>query len=403
MRFAVHVRADLKERLNALASEMSAWDGAARVSEAETQQIRERIEFFEHTAHRPGLTLAGVDGSGDYPALSYGDSFVYVTVAQGTLYTSDPHSGLRELPCPGTELLDFCWIPEDEVQRFESINGAFTRMVGQPIEDVIAASDYAQLKERHARRKSSVSELAAELIRPHAADTGNLAIQLRSVGELSSALKLIRSHEAPRYVLLDSTMTLPFVSRAKNSLFQEHLKRLCCVEARHRGIGFLALSKSHGLPSIELIETLADEAAGQRSTEHWYLRLPRPGQDDWQLSLLKDRTVPPHGAVSYLVRFHRNVPVMRLDLDQHFWESHLRGATDAETRLNEQRLFEDLDHASHDQRAYGYPYPIKAGHDRASMTEAERVALRKMIIDAAVAAGMRRANFKNASAATGHA
>ena len=122
MRFAVHLRADLKERLNVLAGEMSAWDGSVRVGEVEAQQIRERVTFFEHTTHRPGLTLAGVDGSGDYPALSYGDSFVYVTVAQGTLYTSDPHSGLKELPCPGTELLDFCWIPEDEVQRFESID-----------------------------------------------------------------------------------------------------------------------------------------------------------------------------------------------------------------------------------------------------------------------------------------
>jgi hypothetical protein len=93
---------------------------------------------------------------------------------------------------------------------------------------------------------------------------------------------------------------------------------------------------------------------------------------------------------------------MRLDIDERYWETHVRGADDSETLANEKRLFEDLDYVSHDQRAYGYPYPIKAGHDRASLTEAERMALRKMIMDAAVEAGMNRSLFKNASMATGH-
>ena len=74
----------------------------------------------------------------------------------------------------------------------------------------------------------------------------------------------------------------------------------------------------------------------------------------------------------------------------------------AARRANEMRIFQDLDYASHDQRCYGYPYPIKAGHDRASLTEAERVALRKMIIAAAVSAGMKRSLFRSAAAATGH-
>jgi hypothetical protein len=227
---------------------------------------------------------------------------------------------------------------------------------------------------------------------------------LRSTGELSAALRLIRSEPRLDYVLYDSTLSLPFVSRAKNSLFHEHLKRLCCVEARARSIGFLALSKSHGMPSIEEIERLAVSAAGgePRVAEHWFLRLPTKARDGWQLKLVEQRNVPPQGAVSYLVRFHRNVAVMRLDVDERYWESHLRGDSESSTLKNEKHLFEDLDYACHDQRAYGYPYPVKAGHDRASLTQPERVALRKLIIDAAVSAGMRRSLFKNASAATGH-
>jgi hypothetical protein len=93
---------------------------------------------------------------------------------------------------------------------------------------------------------------------------------------------------------------------------------------------------------------------------------------------------------------------MRLDVDERYWEQFIcREAAEATAR-NEAKLFEDLDYASHDQRAFGYPYPIKAGHDRASLTEAERTVLRKMIVDAAVDAGMNRKQFKSASVATGH-
>jgi hypothetical protein len=94
---------------------------------------------------------------------------------------------------------------------------------------------------------------------------------------------------------------------------------------------------------------------------------------------------------------------MRLDVDINYWQQYLRGADDAVTSANEARVFSDLDYASHDQRAFGYPYPIKACHDRTSMKMAERVVLRKQIVDAAVGAGMKRTLFKDVSIATGHA
>ena len=80
----------------------------------------------------------------------------------------------------------------------------------------------------------------------------------------------------------------------------------------------------------------------------------------------------------------------------------VKGDSEEEARNNEKKIFEDLDYASHDQRCYGYPYPIKAGHDRASMTQPERVAMRKQIIDAAVRAGRKRSLFRDASQETGH-
>jgi hypothetical protein len=405
MRFDLHVRAGVRERLSALAEEMVSWEGSPRIAEAEADKVQQVIRSFEHAQRRDYFVLGGVDGSGDYPSLSYGDSFVYVTAAHGIRYASDPVTGLREVAGQGPVVIEFSWLPEDDLRRPTALDAAFERMVGASITWVIEESDYRLLKAARSGKPNTVADLAAELIRPHAADSGNLAIQLRSTGELAAALQLIRSDPAPRYVLCDSTMSLPFVSRARNSLFHEHLKRLCCVEARSRGIGFFALSKSHGLPAIEHIERLAAQALGCRErkvAEHWYFRLPVERRDGWKLSLVDHRNVPPPGAVTYLVRLHKNVPVMRLDMDEQFWERTVKGRISEETIANEQRIFQDLDYASHDQRCYGYPYPIKAGHDRASLTEPERVALRKMIIDAAVTAGMKRSLFRNVSAATGH-
>jgi hypothetical protein len=89
--------------------------------------------------------------------------------------------------------------------------------------------------------------------------------------------------------------------------------------------------------------------------------------------------------------------VMRLDMDRYWWEQRIQGNPEAE-----QKLFAELDYCGHDQRAYGYPFPIKACHDRTRLSLAERLVMKKQIIDAAVAQGMKRSLFKDVSMATGH-
>ncbi len=405
MRHDLAIRSVVRGKLKGLAEQMASWEDSPCIDEKEEARITQAIRAYDHTTSRENLVIAGVDGTGDFPSLSYGDSFVYITLAQGTRYQSDHLCGLREVAPELEPLIEFTWLPEDDSHARRALDAAFESLAGAPIADVIARSDYRQLKREGSGRASPVAELLDNLIRPHATDTGNVAIQLRSSAELGAALRLIMDEPAPNYVLLDSTFSLPFVNRARASLFFEHLKRLCCVEARARGVGFFALSKSHGMPSMEHIERLAavaPELQGRDKPEHWFMRLPTPSRDGWELSILGNRHVPPTAAVSYLVRFHKNTPVMRLDMDLGYWEQYVRCSTPAETLAREQRIFEDLDYASHDQRAYGYPYPIKAGHDRASLTRPERVALRKMIIDAAVAQGMRPQLFRNVSQATGH-
>lgn len=405
MRFDVHLRAGIRQRLDSLAQEMGAWETRSRLDDVEVERLREAIQPFGHaTAFRP-VVIGGVDGTGDFPSVAYGDSFVYTVLAQATRYEAAHLSGLREVAPALPPVVEFVWLAEEADRRAEALDAAFAALAGASVDSVIEVSDYRMLKARASGGPATTQALREKLIRPHAADAGNIAVQLRSTAELGAALRLIRDGGGLQYVLTDGTLSLPFVGQREGSLFYEHLKRLCCVEARRHGIGFLALSKSHGLPGIETVEDLSLEKLTPglgRTAEHWYLRLPQREVDGWDLSLSAGRRIPPPGAVTYLVRFHRTTPVMRLDMDRHFWRARVRGDNEGATRANERRLFEDLDYASHDQRCYGYPYPIKAGHDRASLTEPERVALRKQIVDAAVRAGLPRTLFRDAALATGH-
>jgi hypothetical protein len=387
-------------KLGKLVADMSAWEGKARIDDDEAAQIRSSIRSFRHTTtYEAPFLIGGVDGSGDYPCLTYSDSFVSIANASGTVYRTDSIHGLSEVASVADPNLELVWLQEDRESARPFWIEALSNLAGVPVDAVIAESDYRDLKDSVSHHRHGIVELEENLILPAASDTSNVAIQLRSCAELGAAYRLIRHSAGCRYVLMDTTLSLPMVTRKQLSLFYEHLKRLCCVEARAKGTVFMTISKSHGLPCIDIVEQLAAQACGtgDRAAEHWYLRLPVPGHDDWQLSLIESRTIPPVGAVTYLVRFHRNTPVVRMEIDRVYWETHLKDDPSAE-----EKIFNELDYASHDQRSYGYPYPIKACHDRVRLSMNERSALKKQIIEAAVAKGMKRSLFRDVSTATGH-
>jgi hypothetical protein len=237
------------------------------------------------------------------------------------------------------------------------------------------------------------------LIVPPAHDAGNVGVQLRTTAELSAALHLIELVPKGAFVLTDGTMSLPFVQRERQSLFFEHLRRYCCVRARERGVHFIAISKSHGLPSGVRLDDAAREKLGVPEPEHWFMRVPDLERDGWSPWPPDGPRVPPVGAISFLLRLHRSTPIMRVDVDARFWETQV-GTTGQQEAARQ--MFCALDYVSHDQRCYGYPYPIKAAHDRGSLTEQERVVLRQQLVEAAVQAGMRRTAFRDASQQTGH-
>lgn len=385
------------DKAEALATEMASWESKPRLDEETAGQILGAIVPFSHTNRTDDFRIAGVDGSGDYPSFTYADAFVYVATASGTVFRTDALHGLVEEQVLVEPNLELVWLPEDRDKAEGQWLIAFSSLAGLDVAKVIAESDYTALKRAHAGSGAGIEHL----VLPRASDTSNCGIQLRSCAEWGAALRLIECDPPCRYVLMDTTLSLPFIKTKDNSLFHEQLKRLCCVRARERGVCLFTISKSHGLPSIELIENLAREKRAlpeSKTAEHWFLRLPMPGIDEWTLDgLIEGRQIPPVGAVSYLFRLHKNTPVMRLDMDRVWWEAELKDDSDGE-----RRVFQELDYCSHDQRAYGYPFPIKACHDRTRLSNAERLVLKKQIIDAAVAKGMSRSLFRDASAATGH-
>lgn len=400
MNSSLGTSAAFRERLKEVAKRMASYQEGIAIEQDEADRLTDAITRFEHTSavEKPFL-VGGVDGSGDYPNVQFADSFVYVATANAVAYRTSVVSGLTEVAHGIAPIREPIWLPAPSDEKDRLLDEAFGWLVGRSVLDVVSGSDYIALKSAQCRASFTAESLVADLIRPPAHDAANLAVQLRSTAELGCALRLLEMSEPPKYVIVDTTMSLPLLDNRRRSLFFEHVKRLCCVEARNRGIGFFSLSKSHGLPRIDLIESLARDKFGlgrPDEAEHWFLKMPHG------LTLAEGRRIPPPGAVSYLVRFHRNVPVLRLDMDVEYWGRFIRSDDPTEELANECRMFQELDYCGHDQRCYGYPYPVKAGHDRASLTKDERTMVRRLVEDAAVAEGTSRALFQSASMMTGH-
>jgi hypothetical protein len=400
MSYNFQTRNSVREQVRELAEAMRVWNEKPSYTEPERKALRDRIAFFNHTTKINSFLCAGVKGGGDFPAVSYSNSYVYAALAYATIYKPDAVSGLRENSPAPQSIFQFAFLKEDEAHWADHIDSFFSSLVGESITEIIDQSDYRQLKASESRKAVSVEVLRRNLIRPQAGDAGNWGIQLKTTAEFGLVLNLIRNYQDVSYILVDGTLSLPLVSNPDTSLFYEHLKRLCCIEAGKRKIGIISLTPHHGISGIEILEELAREKLGLSSgdkAEHWYIRFPVPQNDHWTTPLSQTRRIPPPGAVTYILRFHHTTQIMRVDIDRKYWLDFIRSTTEAKTKANEQHLFENLDYLTHDQRCFGYPYPLKSAQNRASLTKAERKTIRKMIIDAAVEAGMKRSLFRENS------
>lgn len=405
MHFDIHFRNDVVEKIKHVVTDIQDWNINDSSAEDEIASLSDRIVCFEHCAmpDHPFL-IAGADGSGDFPCVQYGDSVVYLVTATSRLYEATV-GPLSELPVTAEDIVDFLWLPEDKAKARTQFLSTFSALMGAPLEDICRDSDYFEYAKRSGKRVASPVDLLDTLILPGAHDSSNIGIQLYSTAEAGALVRLMKSLDPsqfpgrPVYILEDTTLALPMVT-ARSTLFFEIAKRYACEYARNHGFHYMTLSKSHNMPHMDLIE---DEILKKNpSGEHWFFRVPARSLGEAKPEFFGTRTVPPVGAVSYIFKFHHTTQPMRLDMSLKSWQQYIQCEDKEEQLRREVQIFRDLDHASHDQRCYGYPYPIKACHDKASLTEDERVALRKQIIDEAVRAGLKRKNFIDPGIQTGH-
>lgn len=409
MRYDIHFRNDVMNMIQDVVGEIKEWNGISENNDkVGIEDLVKQVVCFEHCAipDRPFI-MGGADGSGDFPCVKYGDSFVYLTVAMSRIYEALPSGVLHEHSIEDNDVVDFLWLPEDQSKSRDRFKDGFARMMGTPIEVVCEESDYYEYKSKHGKVPADKQGLLGDkvLILPPAHDADNINIQLMTVAEVGALMRLMKYsalsqwNNMPIYLLEDTTLALPMVT-SKNALFFEIAKRYACVVAKQKGIAYMTVSKSHNMPHMDMIEDLI--LSNNQTQEHWFIRLPSEEMNETKPTFLGTRTVPPVGAISYLFKLHKTTQPMRLDMDFKYWYDNIRSENTEEQRKREIQLFRDLDFASHDQRCYGYPYPIKACHDMASMTDAERLSMRKQIIDSAVRAGLKRKNFVDPEIQTGH-
>jgi hypothetical protein len=398
MRYDLHLRKDMINKIQNVVSDIKQWNQETSADADEIKKMSEFVGFFQHCSipDRP-FTIGGADGSGEFPVATYGDSYIYLVNALARLYTA-AQDGLKELEASDSRLSELLWLPEDAEVRDKRYEDFFANLAGMPLLDLCRESDYLSLRQDVTGTICTPEELVNLIVKPPAHDANNVRIHLMTAAEVCCIIKILKSGFTPTYLLADTTLTLPLI-RQRGCLFFELVKRYCCKFARQSGVAFFAISKSHTIPHMEQLEEMINNLGGQ---EHWYLRIPTVEEDGFRPDFLGARGVPPIGGVTYIFRLHRNVPPFRLDMDKFYWKENIWSKDKDVMAQRERQIFRDLDFASHDQRSYGYPYPIKASHDFVSLTQAERVALRKQIIDAAERVGLKRRNFIDSSMLTGH-
>ncbi|TGE37205.1 hypothetical protein E4K67_15135 [Desulfosporosinus fructosivorans] len=399
MRFDLNFRQDFRSKVQNIVEDMKTYNSETTADENEILQMANFLSFFKHCPFPDTpFTVGGSDSSGEFPLVSYGDSFVYLVTARMRLYTSTLEGCLKEIESKDSEIIELFLVPEDQKKANKKYDEFFSSLVGMSLLELCQKSDYLELRNQNTSKRVTAEELTHRIVKPPAHDASNVRINIMTAAEMCTILRVLNSEVKPTYVLADTTLTLPLIKQ-HGCLFFELVKRYVTQLAIEKRVAFFAISKSHGMPHMDQLEDMIKENG---SEEHWYLRIPTLEQDGYRPEFLGTRGIPPVGAVTYIFRFHKTTPPMRLDMDIKYWEKNVWHSKKEVMAQREAQIFRDLDFASHEQRVYGYPYPIKASHDMVSLTDAERLSLKKQFIDAAEKNGLKRRNFVNASMLTGH-
>ena len=194
MRFDIHLRSDVKDKIAEIVNDIQTWNAEDSTIAQEIEKLSTFVCGFDHCATPDSLfMIMGADGSGDFPCVTYGDSFVYLVTAVCRLYKAASDGRLIETDIHEHSLVDFAWLPEDKKQSDKQLDLCFEKIVGHPLLEICQISDYLQLAKANGGKSSSSTELLDSLIRPEAHDAHNLEIQIRTVAELAVLARTIEA------------------------------------------------------------------------------------------------------------------------------------------------------------------------------------------------------------------
>lgn len=357
----------------------------AKPTDKEIKALAARIQPYQHATSLPAeFLVSAVDGSGEYPILQQDDVFIHFATSAGVSYeTQSSRQGkLCAIGGLGPLLKQFIILRDQPKAMAEAYRSFLLSAVGKDLKDLVDGSDYCQVFSRFGKTLKPSQVTWGNISVSHASQVATHAYLLRSVAELSMAVRLLE--QRPKYLLMDTSLV--YFLLGESVYLPELLKRFLIAQASTQGTGIVALCKSHNIPNGDFIGRLARDQHGLKS--HWFLRLPSEALGDPTLSFLREREIPPKLSVSYLFKFEATSFPMRIDVDAAWWQSAIAG-----DEAKERRFFEDLDFTCHEIRSYGYPYPMHAAHRRASLTKQERKAVRDILLQHAQQEGLLRGAF----------
>lgn len=347
------------------------------------EKILARAFTFPHTSTpSEPFRIAASDGSGSFPLVQRDTIFFYLATADAVGYQAE--SGINPLNRYGkderiSEMI--VWAEHwDDSQKEALLDSYYQKLTGKGFRAIAAESDYLSLKHQQTKRRTPSSVDKLKPIIYSASETDSVRKLLMGSAELAVALKTLYWDEPPQILLLDGTLSLLSLS-SRATILTDLLKRHLLYVARERGVTTIALSKSATfVGATEITRTLTEHF----KDTHWAYRFPLPDEESLGIEGLY---LPPPGAVTYLVRFHREAPGLRLDFDRHYWESMGRDEWVRE-------LLPLLDFSSHEARCYGYPYPLFAAHVRCSLNREARRVAKSMLLSSLRNAGFDAAEFE---------
>ena len=105
MRYDLSIRESVRTKVTALAKDMVDWEAKPRIQPKEQTWIKDNVKGFVHTTEVDEFRIGGVDGSGDYPSLTYADCYVHLGSAAGVIYKTNNLRGLVEEPTNGSSMV----------------------------------------------------------------------------------------------------------------------------------------------------------------------------------------------------------------------------------------------------------------------------------------------------------